>query len=122
MANPAPGFRDNPDHRILLDTGPDPVTVTLNGDIVAATTSAVILREDGYPTRAYVPRQDVTATLTPTDKTTRCPFKGETTYYNVTAGGETLQDAAWSYETPYDEMAPIAGHVAFDDRFEVKVG
>jgi len=122
MANPAPGFRDHPEHKIMLDTGPDPVTVTKDGEIVAATTTAVILREDGYPTRAYVPRRDVTATLTPTGKSTHCPFKGDTTYYDVTVGGQALSNVAWSYEQPYGEMAPIAGHVAFDDSFEVKVG
>jgi uncharacterized protein (DUF427 family) len=122
MANPAPGFRQKPDHKILLDTGPDPVTVTLNGEIVAATTSAVILREDGYPARAYVPRKDVTAPLTPTDKTTHCPFKGDTVYFDVTVGGDQVKNAAWSYEAPYDEMSPIANHVAFDDVFEVRIG
>lgn len=122
MANPAPGFRKKPDHRIMLDTGPDPVTVTRNGEIVAMTTTAVMLREDGYPVRAYVPRDDVRARLEPTDRTTHCPFKGDTTYYDVTVGGQALSNVAWSYEQPYEEMAPIAGHVAFDDSFEVKVG
>jgi uncharacterized protein (DUF427 family) len=122
MANPAPGFAKKPDHRILLDTGPDPVTVTLNGEIVAATTSAVILREDGYPARAYVPRSDVTAGLAPTDRTTHCPFKGDTVHFDVTAGGERVRDGAWSYEAPYDEMSAIAGHVAFDDTFDIRIG
>lgn len=122
MANPAPGFRDRPDHAILLDTGPDPVTVTLNGALVAATTTAVILREDGYPARAYVPRKDVVATLEPTEKTTHCPFKGDTAYFDVVADGERVANGAWSYEAPFDEMRAIAGHVCFGDAFEVRIG
>ncbi|WP_420393595.1 DUF427 domain-containing protein [Acuticoccus sp.] len=122
MDNPAPGFAERPDHKIMLDTGPDPVTVMLDGEIVAMTTMAVMLREDGHPARPYVPHADVTATLTPTDKTTHCPFKGDTVYYDVTAGGTTRPASAWSYEAPYDEMTAIAGHVAFDEGFEVKVG
>lgn len=122
MTNPAPGFRDHPEHRILLDTGPDPVTVTADGAIVAATTMAVVLREDGYPVRAYVPKGDVAATLTPTGKTTHCPFKGDTTYYDVAVDGRTFDNAAWSYDRPYDEMAAIAGHVAFDDGFDIRIG
>lgn len=122
MANPAPGFRTHPEHRILLDTGPDAVTVTWHGTLVAATTTAIIVREDGYPARAYVPRRDVVAALTPARRRTRCPFKGEAVYFNVVAGGDSAAEAAWSYEAPYDEMAALAGHVAFDDRFEVAVG
>jgi uncharacterized protein (DUF427 family) len=122
MTNPAPGFRQKPDHRILLDTGPDPVTVLLNGEMVAATTSAVILQEDGYPARAYLPRKDVQAELVPTSKTTHCPFKGDTVYYDVMVRGEPVRNGAWSYEEPYDEMSPIAGHVCFDDVFDVRIG
>lgn len=122
MANPSPGLRDRPDHKIMLDTGPDSVTVTLNGAIVAATTMGVVLREDGYPACAYVPWSDITADLSPTDKSTHCPFKGDTVYYTVTVDGSPQENAAWSYQKPYDEMAAIGGHVAFDDRFEVKIG
>lgn len=122
MANPAPGFRKNPDHKILLDTGPDAVTVTRGGEIVAATTSAVILQVEGYPVRAYIPREDVVAELVPTDRTTHCPFKGDTVYFDVLVGEERVRNGAWSYEAPYDEMSPIAGHVAFDDTFEIRIG
>ena len=122
MDNPAPGFRKRPAHRIVLDAGSDPVTVMLGEAIVAMTTAAVVLREDGYPARAYVPERDVRATLAPTAKTTHCPFKGDTVYFDVTVGGTTVRNAAWSYRTPYDEMAAIAGLVSFDDRFEVRIG
>lgn len=122
MGNPSPGMRDHPEHQITLDIGTDDVTVTLNGAMVAASTSAVMLREASYPVRAYVPRADITAELSPTTKSTHCPFKGNTVYYDVIAGGETLSNAAWSYDKPYDELAPITGYVAFDDRFEVTTG
>lgn len=122
MANPSPGLKRAPNHHIMLDVGTDAVTVTLNGEMIAASSSAVVLREDGYPARAYLPMGDVTAALSPTDKTTHCPFKGDTVYYDVKAGGETLTNAAWSYGEPYDEMVAIKGHVSFDDRFETKIG
>lgn len=118
----APGFADYPEHKIILDTGPDPVTVTADGAIVAATTSAIILREDGYAARAYVPVGDVVAKLSPSEKTTHCPFKGDSTYYNVTVDGQRFEDAAWSYDQPFDEMSALAGHVSFDDRFDTTIG
>ena len=31
----------------------------------------------------------------------------------MTAGGDTVDDAIWTYEQPYPAVAEIAGHVAF---------
>ncbi|MBJ3777228.1 DUF427 domain-containing protein [Acuticoccus mangrovi] len=122
MPNPAPGFRARPDHKVLVDSGPDAVTVRYGDAIVAASTAGLVVREDGYPARAYVPRDDVDVQLIPSEHTTYCPFKGRTVYFHVTVAGTRLADAAWSYPEPYDEMERIAGHVAFDDRFEIAIG
>lgn len=118
MANSAPGFKKHPEHEITLRRGAH-VVVRHGGHVVAETTSAVLLDESRYPSRAYVPRADITATLTPTAKTTHCPFKGDTVYFDVDVEGERLAESAWSYESPFDEMAAISGLVAFDDAFEV---
>ncbi|WMS43387.1 DUF427 domain-containing protein [Acuticoccus sp. MNP-M23] len=98
------------------------VTVVLNGIMIAATTHAIMLHEEGYKARAYIPREEVIGTLKRTTRTTHCPFKGDATYYDVIVSGETIADAAWSYDAPFDEMAAIEGHVAFDDRFDISVG
>ena len=45
-----------------------------------------------------------------TTHSTHCPFKGDASYYSLKGGAE---NAAWSYESPYDEMAAIKGHLAF---------
>ena len=123
MANPAPGFRDRPDHAIALGTPTGRVAVrgAGQGPQVAHSATAVRLDEQGYPHRYYVPRSDVAeGALDRSEKTTECPFKGTATYYHVTVGGTRLENAAWSYEQPFDEMARIAGHVAFDhDGLEV---
>lgn len=121
MSNPAPGFKTRPDHTITLTPGAN-VTVMLEGTPVAISQNAVLLNEKGYPARAYVPLADVDATLNETDKTTYCPFKGNTRYFTVSAGGQALENAAWSYPTPYDEMADIVDLVAFDDRFSIALG
>ncbi|MFQ5693930.1 MAG: DUF427 domain-containing protein, partial [Nitrospinota bacterium] len=44
---------------------------------------------------------------------TRCPYKGDASYWTVTAGGRTAENAVWSYEDPIDEVAGIEGHMAF---------
>lgn len=45
-----------------------------------------------------------------TDHQTYCPFKGHASYYSLKDGPE---NAAWSYERPYEEMRAIAQCLAF---------
>ncbi len=119
MANPAPGFKTRPDHEITLSPGRAAV-VRYIGKVVAQTDEAVLLRESRYPARAYLPRTAVTATLHPAPRTTHCPFKGDTVYFDLEIDGERIAEAAWSYEAPFDEMVAITDLVSFDDRFAVE--
>jgi uncharacterized protein (DUF427 family) len=52
--------------------------------------------------------------LEPTATRTRCPYKGEASYWSVRLpdGGE-LTDAVWSYPDPLPESARIAGGLSF---------
>jgi uncharacterized protein (DUF427 family) len=62
----------------------------------------------------YIPRADVDmALLTRSDHTTHCPYKGDASYFSIPAGGDRAENAVWSYETPHEAVAAIAGHVAF---------
>ena len=71
----------------------------------------------------YIPLVDVDPqVLTRTDTHSYCPYKGEAGYYSVTAAGETVDDAIWTYEEPFPAVAEIAGHVAFyPNKAEVSV-
>lgn len=101
-------------HPITVVPNPDRVVVTLGEHKIADTTSALTLQEASYPAVQYVPLADVDpALLERTDHATYCPYKGDASYYSLVVGGETHDNAVWSYETPYDAVAPIAGHVAF---------
>jgi uncharacterized protein (DUF427 family) len=51
--------------------------------------------------------------LVPSDTTSRCPWKGEASYFTVVVDGERNTDAAWSYPEPKDAAAEIRGRVAF---------
>lgn len=120
MANPAPGFAKHPEHTIALE--PSTMVIVQHGEVpVAESREAVLLSEDNYPLRAYLPAADITATLVRTDRSTHCPFKGDATYFDVIAGEDTIEGGAWCYEAPFDEMAAIAGLVAFDDRFALTI-
>src|SRR5262249_35416215 len=85
------------------------------GDVVIAdTTKALTLKEARYPAVQYVPREDANmALLERTDRVTHCPYKGDASYFSVKADGKTLDDAIWTYETPFPAMTEISGHLAF---------
>jgi uncharacterized protein (DUF427 family) len=46
--NSGPGYKQRPDHRVDLETGPSRVRVIYNGETIADTTSAITVRESGY--------------------------------------------------------------------------
>ncbi|WP_227368865.1 DUF427 domain-containing protein [Halomonas sp. M20] len=91
------------------------VRVLIGETVIADTQGAIELREQGYPPRQYIPRQDVDMSrLASSEKVTHCPFKGDATYYSIEGKSENLTDAVWSYEQPFDAMTDIAGYLAFD--------
>jgi uncharacterized protein (DUF427 family) len=103
-----------PDHPITITANSKRVRVTAGGLVIADTTHALVLKEASYPPVQYVPRSDVNmALLQRTDRTTHCPYKGDASYYSVTADGKTLENAIWTYETPFPAMAEINGYLAF---------
>ncbi|MEM6428129.1 MAG: DUF427 domain-containing protein [Deinococcota bacterium] len=57
--------------------------------------------------------------LTLTEQHTTCPWKGQASYYTISANGEQLVNAAWTYLTPKDAASNITKHVAFDRRVTV---
>ncbi|HEV2557800.1 MAG TPA: DUF427 domain-containing protein [Microvirga sp.] len=102
------------DHPITVSDNPNRIRVMLGGFIVAETTRSLTLKEASYPPVHYIPREDVNMSLLDrTDHRTRCPHKGEASYYTVTAGGLVRENAVWTYETPNPGVSRIAGHVAF---------
>ena len=111
----SPGHRKHPDHQIVEKRVKEPITIAMGDATLAETSDAIRVEEDGQPPRYYVPITTVEAHLEPSPKETQCPFKGTAHYYNVLAGGQMYENAAWTYDEPYDEHAALAGRVAFDD-------
>ena len=103
-----------PDHPITISPAAGRVRVTFNGETVADSAHAKVLREAGYPPVFYIPREDAAMTrLIRTATATHCPYKGDASYYSITVGGRTAVEAVWSYEAPFPAVAGIAGHLAF---------
>ena len=115
-----PVWTPGPDHPITIKRNPNRVVVSTDGQVIADTVNALILREAGYPPVQYIPREDVRmALLEPSSHQTYCPYKGDCTYFSVENGDERLVNAIWSYEMPFPAVSPIRGYVAFyPDRFD----
>ena len=104
----------NPDHLITVAPNPHRVRVVVGGVIVAETTRALTLKEASLPVVQYIPREDVAMDLLErSNRKTHCPYKGDASYWDVTAGGLRARDAVWSYENPLAAVQDIAGHLAF---------
>jgi uncharacterized protein (DUF427 family) len=103
-----------PDHPITITANPKRVRVTADGVVIAETSHALSLKEASYPAVQYVPRGDARMDLLKrTERVTHCPYKGDANYFSITANGKTLDNAIWTYETPFPAMAEISGHLAF---------
>jgi uncharacterized protein (DUF427 family) len=113
----------SPGARIQILSGSRHITVAVDGVVVADTHRPVFLHETGLIRRTYFNKLDVrTDLLTPTGKTSRCPYKGTARYWTLTTPTGEHVDLAWSYPSPFHESAQIAGLVAFfDERVDLTV-
>jgi uncharacterized protein (DUF427 family) len=107
-------LQPGPDHPITVEPTKARVVVKAGGHVVADSRNALTLQEASYPAVQYIPRADVDfSVLERTDHETYCPYKGESSYYSLNAGEVKGENAVWTYEKPYDAVAPIKEHVAF---------
>ena len=119
MSNLAPGFVDRPDYRVDLLPESRRVRVVFGGVTVAESSTALRVEETGHGPVFYLPEKDVRLDLMhPTEHHTRCPYKGEASYWTIALpgsenSGTRSENAVWAYPSPYDEAVGLAGHYAF---------
>jgi uncharacterized protein (DUF427 family) len=102
------------DHPITVEPTKARVVVKAGGRVVADSRNALTLQESNYPAAQYIPRADVDfSVLERTAHETYCPYKGDSSYYSLNVGDVQAENAIWTYEKPYDAVAPIKDHVAF---------
>jgi uncharacterized protein (DUF427 family) len=114
-----------PDHPITISPSGNRVRVRLGGVVIAETTDALALKESTYPVVHYVPRSAVQMDrLVKTPHSTHCPYKGDASYFTIVAkDGTRVENAVWSYETPFPVMKEIAGYLAFyPNKVEISAG
>ena len=84
MPNSAPGFASRPDYRVDLLPESRRVKVVFGGVTIADSGAALRVEETGHGPVYYVPEKDVRLDLMhPTEHHTRCPYKGEASYWTI---------------------------------------
>ena len=74
----------------------------------------MLLHESGLQPIYYFPPEDVrTDVLEPSDRHTRCPKKGDASYYTIRVGDRVVENGAWYYPEPLDGAPPIKDLIAF---------
>jgi uncharacterized protein (DUF427 family) len=103
-----------PDHPIAIAAHPKRLQVVYHGHVIVDSERALALKEAGYQSVVYFPREDAEMALfTRTERTTHCPYKGEANYYSLMMDGRLAENAVWTYENPYPAMEQIRGRLAF---------
>lgn len=114
----------DPYHRIDVVPTSRHVVVSLDGVVLADSTSVRGLYETGLPVRWYFPGEDVrTERLTRSETVTHCAYKGTPVHWSARLGGTLHEDVAWAYQDEVRrEAEAVRGRIAFyDERVDVDV-
>jgi len=104
---------DGPTNKILFSLFPRRVRAVFADQVVVDTEAGMLLHESGLLPALYVPVDDVqTDLLTKTEHSTHCPYKGDASYWSITVGDRTAENAAWGYERPIENAGFIEGYLA----------
>jgi uncharacterized protein (DUF427 family) len=99
---------------ITVAANPNRVEVRVDGLVIADSTRALVLRAPGTPVFSTCREPMWTCRDSSVRSAPRTvPYKGHASYWSIQTGRRVVNDAVWSYEVPYPDMAAIAGHLAF---------
>lgn len=99
---------------VTYEPSPRWVRVLLGGETIADSKNVLLVLEKNHTPVYYFPRGDVRMDLmTETTKHTTCPHKGEASYWSVTVGERTVQNAVWAYLEPNEGAEELRDRVAF---------
>lgn len=119
----SPAFAKYPDHNIAIRPYQGLVEAWFQGKKIASTRQALEMSEADYPPVYYFPFADcIDRHFEKTGHTTYCPFKGNASYWSLSVDSGHQENCVWGYAQPYDQVAAIAGHVAFyPDKVDIRI-
>jgi uncharacterized protein (DUF427 family) len=110
----SPAFAKHPDHRVDVEARSGRVRVEFAGETIADSTRCLSVRESHHSEVVYFPRDDVRMQCVErSEYSTFCPFKGTATHWTLRVGDRVAENAIWSYEEPYDQVAELRECMAF---------
>ena len=90
------------------------IRIELGGLLIADTRRAVRTLETSHPPSYYIPPAGIVpGVLVAAQGSSFCEWKGHARYFDVFAGGERRERAAWCYPDPTPPFAILRDHVAF---------
>jgi uncharacterized protein (DUF427 family) len=107
-----PGYSVYFDYRVDILRRRNRVTATLGDRQIAQSDHTLLVDEQDHGLVFYFPKGHVDfGELKPMPGYhTRCPWKGEASYWCLADGEEPV---AWAYEDPLPQVAQIKDHIAF---------
>jgi uncharacterized protein (DUF427 family) len=95
------------------------IRIEFGGDVLAESKRPVLLFETQLPVRFYLPPDDVTASLVPSDTVSYCAYKGRASYFSLPG---VRDDIAWTYHEPLHDAVSVRDYICFfDERVDVIV-
>ncbi len=114
----------DPYHRIETVPTSRHIVISLDGVVLADSTSAVGLYETALPVRWYLPRSDVRLDrLERSDTITHCAYKGTPVHWSARVGDRLVGDVGWSYDDEVRrEAEAVRGRITFyNERVDIAV-
>jgi uncharacterized protein (DUF427 family) len=103
-----------PGRVLYLEPSPKRVRVAVGDEVIADSRRVMMLHESGHQPVYYFPPDDVRSEfLESSDRHTRCPRKGEASYYTIRVGESVVDAGAWYYPDPLEGTPPINDLIAF---------
>jgi uncharacterized protein (DUF427 family) len=103
-----------PDYAVDIQAAPGHFVAAIDGVVIAESDSALEVRESFHESVIYFPADSARFDLLArTEHATRCPFKGDASYYSIVLDEARHENAVWVYEQPMPEIEALRGYLAF---------
>jgi uncharacterized protein (DUF427 family) len=108
------GWAGRPDYDVHFEPFRGRVRVLFADRTIADSRRVMEMHETEHQPVWYFPRADVDmALLRSSEHESFCPFKGEASYWSIEVDEREAENAVWSYQAPFAQVARIKDYLAF---------